>query len=964
MRSWFVLWVVAVLAAAGCEGGTEALIPFSLAVDCGREADSDEGDDERSGAFVHDVPYSDGLGYGYEGGDPASWWFPPVVGATPFTDAYRLRRDEVDAYRVDVPQTGTYIVTLGFCERDAHGPGFRLQDVRVEGSYLLDDLDVYAVAGQDQAWIERHIVEVDDGVLDLELESQGSLGTSLATLTVERAGFEPIPPSPPMRVEAMDSYGSVVVAWEQVEGDPGRGWDPMLGGWESDASSGGSPFGEVAGYRIERAEAGDAGFAVVSRDRWPLPYLVDASAIEGQPYDYRVRTVDVWGNVSEPSEVVEGGSRSLTDSPLPVYEIRIDGADLAVLQADPYGDEEVPLTFVTNGLEYVGDGRFRGASNRGLAKKSWRVELETPLPDGRHKLDLKSEWGDWTQLQELLSYDLFAAESHGDRAEAQAGGAWPVQLVVNGVYAGLRLDAERMDGDFLASSGRDPEGDLYRGGGFGELYDSLAEIEAAYDRRAGTGDVEHLGAMLEFVGRAHRHEFADELDGVLDLDAYIDYLAVNALLARPETEANDYFYYRDGQTGLWEVLSWDNNNGNFGLDGFWPGEAPHSFPWAEPVHMSLWYAESAEMTWWHLLRTRLLNHESHRGQLAARIEELLAEQFTSGSFQQQVQQRAVELGAEVRGDPYKYPWARHELHDLAEGALLSAVDSRADMLLESLNDLAVPTGEVLVIDEFGVEPCAEEGSCWPYGFVELLNSGEQEVDLAGYYLTDDLRNPLAFPLPEGLLGPGERLVLEASAPDSDEWYRLDLTGGELGLFFGSGEGQEWDGEEGDGEGEDDDRSTDRAGEGFRPVDLWWYGRLTGGLSYGRVDGGGFAFQLQASPGEANGGPTSLAPVLGVLQADTSDAGGTVVVTVAAEHDAGMADVTCYWSAGSAEGDATMLDDGLSGDGGAGDGVFGVAIDPLPDDANFLELYVLAHSADGVSQVSPRVAPSRLRQIPL
>ena len=957
MRSWVVIGVAVLLPVYGCDGGFEALVPFALAVDCGRG--SGEGGDERSGTFVADVAYSEGLGYGFDGGEPASWWFPPVVGATPFTDAYRLRRDGATAYRVDVPQSGLYVVTLGFCERDAHGPGFRLQDVRAEGSYLLDDLDVFAVAGQDQAWFERHVVDVTDGVLDLGFASQGGLGTSLATLAVERATPAPGTPDQPSGVEAMASYGAVVVAWEPVVGDPGRGWDPMLGGWESNAGAGGSPFGGVAGYRIERADAGSNGFAAISGAPWPLPYFVDASVAEGQLYDYRVRAVDVWGIVSDPSDVVEGSPRSLTDCPLPVYEIFVDADDLAVLQADPYGDEEVPLTFVVDGVEYVGDGRFRGASNRGLAKKSWRVELETPMPDGRQKLDLKSEWGDWTQLQEVLSYDLFVAESHGDRAEAQGGGAWPVQLMVNGEYDGLRLDVERMDEDFLVSSGRDPAGDLFRGGGFGELYTSLVEIAAAYERRAGTGDVEQLAAMLEFVGRAHRHEFADELDGVLDLDAYIDYLAVNALLGRPETEANDYFYYRDAQSGLWEVLTWDNNNGNFGLDGFWPGEAPHTFPWAEPVHMSLWYAESPETTWWHLLRTRLLNHGDHRAQLVARIEALLAENFTSGSFGEQVHQRAVELGPEINGDPFKYPWARHDPHDLAEGALLSAIEARSDILLESLTELATAPSEALVIDEFGVEPCAEAGSCSPYGFVELHNTGEQEVELAGYHLTDDLRNPLAFPLPEGVLGPGERLVLEASAPDSGEWYRLDLAGGELGLFFGSGEDGEWD-----GEGGDDDRSADREEQGFRPVDLWWYGRQTGGISYGRVAGGGFAFHLEPSPGDANGGPTSLPPQLGIPQADTSDAGGMVVVTVAAEHDGGMGDVTCYWSAGSAGGDVTMLDDGSSGDGDAGDGVFGGILESLPDDATVLELYVLAHSADGVRQVSPRLAPSRLRQIPL
>ena len=764
---WVVWGLVLAFVVGGCKEDPDAgewldPVVFARAIDCGGGGEATDDDRDDGSPFLADAAYADGLGYGYEGGESASEWFPWVVGATPHPSAYLVRRDGMSAYRFDVPQEGPYIVTLGFVERSAHGPEFRVQDVAAEGVVIVNDLDVFERAGQDLAWMVRKDVVVTDGVLDLTFSVAGDYPASLATVAVHRANPDEVAPPTPDVIEGIGTYGAVLLRWTTVEGDAGHGWDPSAAGGAAEIE-GISPFGDVAGYQVERKPVGEGAFSPLFGGSWPVPFYLDRSAVPGQRYEYRVRGVDVWGNVSPASAVATGEAIQLEDSPIPVYEIEIADEDLRTLQADPHGDTEVDLQFLVDGVAYVGDGRFRGASTRGLAKKSWRVELDEPLPDGRHKLDLKAEWGDWSQLQELLSYDLFWAEGGEQPADTQAGQATPVHLVVNGLHDGLRLDVERMDADFLASSGRAADGDLYRGGGFGELLEDESAYVEAWRRRAGNGDIEHLIAFLEFQNRAHRDEFAIDAPSWLDLPAYVDLLAVNALLARPETEANDYFYYRDPASGLWEVLSWDNNNGNFGLGLFWPGLAPY----APAVHMSLWTAESAEMSWWHLLRTRLLNHPEFRAQLATRIEELRGQWFETNAFKQKIHERAGELEDEIRGDPYKYPWAEHDgVFDGAEDALVEAVDLRTGVLAEQLAELGVMPSAPLVINEFGVYPCAEEGSCEPYGFVELYNRGEGPVEFAGYHLSADLRAPLAISLPDGELAPGEFLRLEAAAPDA------------------------------------------------------------------------------------------------------------------------------------------------------------------------------------------------------
>ncbi|NKB71053.1 MAG: T9SS type A sorting domain-containing protein [Candidatus Latescibacteria bacterium] len=90
------------------------------------------------------------------------------------------------------------------------------------------------------------------------------------------------------------------------------------------------------------------------------------------------------------------------------------------------------------------------------------------------------------------------------------------------------------------------------------------------------------------------------------------------------------------------------------------------------------------------------------------------------------------------------------------------------LILPLLVLTALPSQAQVRISEFlaanastGPDPDAWEFSDW----IELHNEGDQTFDLAGYFLTDDLDEPTKWPIPGGLIEPGQRLLIWADGLD-------------------------------------------------------------------------------------------------------------------------------------------------------------------------------------------------------
>jgi len=114
------------------------------------------------------------------------------VGGTMFEDLYRTERwggsaDQPMIYEVPVPD-GTYEITLHWAETwgAAAVPGARLFDVVIEDARRLEDFDVFATAGFQQAVTRTFSTSVDDGDLSIEFHQRTDQTPFINAIEIEQ----------------------------------------------------------------------------------------------------------------------------------------------------------------------------------------------------------------------------------------------------------------------------------------------------------------------------------------------------------------------------------------------------------------------------------------------------------------------------------------------------------------------------------------------------------------------------------------------------------------------------------------------------------------------------------------------------------------------------------------------------------------------------------------------------------
>jgi len=111
-------------------------------------------------------------------------------------------------------------------------------------------------------------------------------------------------------------------------------------------------------------------------------------------------------------------------------------------------------------------------------------------------------------------------------------------------------------------------------------------------------------------------------------------------------------------------------------------------------------------------------------------------------------------------------------------ALLTACGARTPQIV--INEI-MASNQTGLVDEDG------DFEDW----IELYNSGSQDINLAGYYLSDDDEDPLKWTFPEVTLKPGEYLIVWASGKDRDAGelhtnFRVNRDGEPISLTMPNG----------------------------------------------------------------------------------------------------------------------------------------------------------------------------------
>jgi hypothetical protein len=275
------------------------------------------------------------------------------------------------------------------------------------------------------------------------------------------------------------------------------------------------------------------------------------------------------------------GERCLASTCVPaalsLWELSVAPADWASMLADPYADTWHDCALEADGRPYRGDCVFRiyGSTSRNYPKKSFRIKLDGggPSPGWSDRITLRAEYNDPSYLRTLLGYESFRRLT-----SLPAPRIRPLRLSVNGALYGIMMEVEKIDEDFLAFNGRDPNASTFKAD-HAPPYGALVPLDCPtdyeeidgremYPKAAGPDD--DYSELIELVEEVLWPDWLDARESgvvrmertreVVDLDPQVSYLALMAAIQnRDHVAANYYLSHQSvGRGGYrWEVYPYD-----------------------------------------------------------------------------------------------------------------------------------------------------------------------------------------------------------------------------------------------------------------------------------------------------------------------------------------------------------------------------------------------------------------------
>ena len=320
---------------------------------------------------------------------------------------YQSERYGDFSYAVPVAN-GDYVVMLRFAEIYWDAAGERLFDVAAEDALVIDDLDIWAVAGgKNVAYDVALPVSVADGTLDLDFITETD-NAKVSAIRVDRANGSNTPPLAADDKAALDEDASVTIAVlendEDADGDALRILSATQGAHGAvlvnpDGTATYTPEAEFNGFDVftytlsdGRGGLDEAAVSVTVAAVNDAPEAADdmASTAEGEPVAIAVlaNDVDVDGDALGVASLTQGANGEVspgaegavtytpdagftgTDSFFYTVSDGLGGSDVATVSVTVEGSDGGQTSLALNaggaaldgvdGIDWEGDGFFTG----------------------------------------------------------------------------------------------------------------------------------------------------------------------------------------------------------------------------------------------------------------------------------------------------------------------------------------------------------------------------------------------------------------------------------------------------------------------------------------------------------------------------------------------------------------------------------------------------------------------------
>lgn len=242
------------------------------------------------------------------------------------------------------------------------------------------------------------------------------------------------------------------------------------------------------------------------------------------------------------------------DYGIPSYDVIMDEEDYSVFDANEYSNLTVNAALNIDGKEYAVQMRHQGNTTRGLFKKNYYIEFDETDPTFQCKsVILSGQQSDPSMLRSILSYYMFS------EAGFETPAICPVALKINGVSSGLYYLIEPINEDFFLKRGY-TSGELYKAiNSLGDFsLTSNEDIRDAYEKRSPEDDNYYtLEQMILLLDKASEENYKEEIEKHFDVDKYLKYMAVSALICNFDGIVHNYYLNRKQSSAQFNILPWD-----------------------------------------------------------------------------------------------------------------------------------------------------------------------------------------------------------------------------------------------------------------------------------------------------------------------------------------------------------------------------------------------------------------------
>lgn len=356
---------------------------------------------------------------------------------------------------------------------------------------------------------------------------------------------------------------------------------------------------------------------------------------------------------------------------LPIYKLYIHPEDLLELRRDIWCDDPVIGKLTIEKKKYHIDVVYRGSHIRDFRKKSYHIFFYKPSTyRGAKEIHLNAEYKDPSLLRNKLSLDFFADIG------ILAPNSQHILLNMNGKNEGVYLELESVDEYFLKKR-QLPDGAIFYAvdgdANFSLMSDLDKEtkksLELGYERKCGTSqDDFYLQEMIYKINTIPNAAFAKEITKYVHVDKYFRWLAGVIFTQNYDGFVHNYSLYRNGETGLFEIMPWD-----------------YDATWGRDVNGEIMEEDYVPIEGFNTLTARLLHVDQFRKQYKNLLKEIMDHQFTLQYMKPKINHLYELIRPFVLTDPYE---KNHiETFDQEPQVIYEYIEARRNYLQSRLSKL-------------------------------------------------------------------------------------------------------------------------------------------------------------------------------------------------------------------------------------------------------------------------------------